>query len=122
MTDIKSFAKNNKATNYVRDSLHELTKVTWPTKNQAVRLTIIVLSVCLIFAVALTAMDFVFGQGHNYLVKWSANFVTQESSSSSETPINIPVNAGSVQATTADGNVVDLPITTSSTPVELPKK
>ena len=104
MTDIKSFAKNNKVTNYVRDSIHELTKVTWPTKNQAVRLTIIVLSVCLVFAVALTAIDFAFGQGHNYLVKWSANFVSssENSSTTNTSPIKINPNSVDVQTTPVD--------------------
>jgi len=73
MSDIKEIAKNNKFTNYLRDSWHELTKVTWPTKNQAVRLTIIVLGVCFAFAAILTLIDFVFGEGHSYLIQWAFN-------------------------------------------------
>ncbi len=104
MADVKEIAKNNKITNYVRESFRELTKVTWPTKNQAVRLTIIVLSVCLVFAIALTVMDFVFGQGHNYLVKWSANFVSssESSSTSSDFPIQIDPNSIDLQTTPVD--------------------
>jgi len=105
MADVKEIAKNNKITNYVRESFRELTKVTWPTKNQAVRLTIIVLSVCLVFAIALTVMDFAFGQGHNYLVKWSANFVSSESSSqTSDLPIQIDPNSIDLQTTPVESS------------------
>ncbi|OGJ42745.1 preprotein translocase subunit SecE [Candidatus Peregrinibacteria bacterium RIFCSPLOWO2_01_FULL_39_12] len=56
-------------TNYIRSSFEELSKVVWPTKNQAVKLTIIVLVFCLIVAVVLGVVDYAFGYGYNYLLK-----------------------------------------------------
>ena len=44
---------------YLKASVEELGKVTWPTKNQAVRLTIIVLIFCLIVTAILMGVDFV---------------------------------------------------------------
>lgn len=56
-------------TNYIKSSFEELSKVVWPTKNQAVKLTIIVLVFCLIVAVVLGVVDYVFSYGYNYLLK-----------------------------------------------------
>lgn len=56
-------------TNYIRSSFEELSKVVWPTKNQAVKLTIIVLVFCLIVAILLGVADYVFNYGYNYLLK-----------------------------------------------------
>lgn len=71
MNEVKEIAKNNRFTNYVRASLQELTKVTWPTKNQAVRLTGIVLGFCLVFAVFLALVDFLANEGYTQLLKWA---------------------------------------------------
>lgn len=48
--------------------MEELTKVHWPTKNQSVRLTLIVLGFCLIFGAALTLLDLILSEGHNILL------------------------------------------------------
>lgn len=60
--------KDNVVTNYVKSSFQELSKVTWPTKNQAVKLTIIVLVFCLISAFVFGAIDFLFTKGFQYLI------------------------------------------------------
>jgi preprotein translocase subunit SecE len=73
MKDAKELAKNNKITNYVRESLQELTKVTWPTKNQAVRLTIIVLGFCLVFSVVLAGIDLAASSGYTELLNFAAS-------------------------------------------------
>ncbi|MBT3704731.1 preprotein translocase subunit SecE [Candidatus Peregrinibacteria bacterium] len=72
MKDVKEIAKDNKLTNYVKDSLKELTKVTWPTKNQAVRLTIIVLGFVFVFAIFLAGTDFLANKGYAELLEWAA--------------------------------------------------
>lgn len=59
-------------TNYLKNSFEELTKVTWPTKNQAVRLTIIVFIFCLLTAVFLGFIDYVFNEFYNYLLRLTA--------------------------------------------------
>ena len=61
--------KNNALVNYFKSSMAELTKVTWPTKNQAVRLTVIVLVFCLIAALFLGLVDYGFDYIYNYLLK-----------------------------------------------------
>ncbi len=64
--------KNSTFAQYLKGSLEELTKVVWPTKNQAVRLTVIVLTLCLIIAVALGVIDYVFNLGYEYLLTLTA--------------------------------------------------
>jgi len=50
--------KKNSLVQYVKDSVKELSKVTWLTKNQAVKLTMIVFGFCLVAAFALGAVDY----------------------------------------------------------------
>ena len=64
--------KNNVVTNYIKESFTELSKVTWPTRNQAVKLTIIVLVFCLVMAGVIGAVDL----GFNKLYEMVLNFNT----------------------------------------------
>lgn len=58
----------NTVSNYLRASFEELTRVTWPTKQQAVKISIIVLIFCLVTAVLLGVIDYLFNEGYRYLV------------------------------------------------------
>lgn len=58
----------NAFTNYLKSSLEEFTKVVWPTKNQAVKLTIIVLAFCLVMAAILGLLDYLLNEGFAYLL------------------------------------------------------
>lgn len=58
----------NAIKNYFKSSFEELTKVTWPTKNQAVRLTIIVLIFCIVVALFLSTVDYLFSMAYNYIL------------------------------------------------------
>ena len=46
--------------NYVKASRQELRHVSWPTQNQAIAYTVIVIIIALLIAVFLGALDFVF--------------------------------------------------------------
>lgn len=54
---------------YFRESYEEFKRVVWPTKNQAIRLCIIVLSFVLLSAIVIAALDYVFGFGYQSLLK-----------------------------------------------------
>ncbi len=58
----------NAFTTYLRESYEEFRRVTWPTKNQAIRLSAIVLSFVLISAVFIGAIDFIFNLGYTKLL------------------------------------------------------
>ena len=53
---------------YFKESFHELNKVSWPTKNQAVRITAIVLGFSLVIAAMLGILDYLWELGRNYLM------------------------------------------------------
>ncbi|MBU1151977.1 preprotein translocase subunit SecE [Patescibacteria group bacterium] len=60
--------KDNFIVNYFREAYQELHKVTWPTKNQAVRLTGLVIVFCVIVALLLGALDFGLNEAYTYLL------------------------------------------------------
>jgi preprotein translocase subunit SecE len=60
--------KDNAITRYIKESFQELEKVTWPTKNQAVKLTAIVFVFVLLVAVFLTFVDFAFNWIYTYIL------------------------------------------------------
>ena len=54
--------------NYFQESFQELRRVTWPTKNRAVNICILVVVFVLISATVVAAIDFVFNRGYSYLL------------------------------------------------------
>lgn len=62
------FMRENIFISYIKSSIEELGRVTWPTKNQAVRLTIIVFIFCLLFALFLGALDLGFSTLYKYIL------------------------------------------------------
>jgi preprotein translocase SecE subunit len=64
-------AKNALA-KYVVGSYQELRKVTWPTRNQALKLTAIVLGFCLFMALVIGVFDGLFNAGYKYLLTFAS--------------------------------------------------
>lgn len=58
--------KQNKIINYFSSSVEELKKVKWPTKNEVLNNTILVVVICIFMAVFLGLLDF----GLTRLVAW----------------------------------------------------
>lgn len=61
----------NSIKQYFTDSFTELGKVTWPTKNRAINICILVIIFVLISAVVIAGVDFVFHKGYGYLLSLS---------------------------------------------------
>ena len=59
----------NKLTNYIKGSIEEMKKVTWPTKKETQSYTVLVIGISLGVAAFLGAVDFIFNIGFEYLVK-----------------------------------------------------
>jgi preprotein translocase subunit SecE len=55
---MSSLIANNRLTNYLRGSYHELRKVVWPTKKETTNHTLLVIGISLGVAVFLGALDF----------------------------------------------------------------
>jgi preprotein translocase subunit SecE len=58
--------KDNRLVKYFKDTRAELRKVTWPTREEAINLTIVVLVVTLIMTILLFLVD----SGFNALFQW----------------------------------------------------
>lgn len=59
---------HKKLKNYVAESFQELGKVTWPTRNRAIQICILVLVFISVSAAFLAAVDFGFHQGYSALL------------------------------------------------------
>ncbi len=64
--------------NYFQESYEELKKVTWPTRNQAMRLTFIVLGFCFSAALLMGVLDFGFNYGYRSLVLYAEKIVPRK--------------------------------------------
>ena len=53
----------NKLTNYIKGSISEMKKVTWPTKKETKNYTYLVMGISLAVAAFLGALDYVFSFG-----------------------------------------------------------
>lgn len=60
--------KSNALTRYFVDSFSELRKVTWPTKEQTARLTVVTLVFSLVVALFLGVLDYGLTQGFTWVI------------------------------------------------------
>lgn len=58
----------NKLINYIKASVSEMKKVTWPTQKETRNYTILVIALSLITAAFLGALDFIFNYGLQFVV------------------------------------------------------
>jgi preprotein translocase subunit SecE len=61
--------KSNPLLIYLQESFQELKKVSWPTRNQAMRLTVLVLSFVFVMSIIVGLMDLVFSFGKQKLIE-----------------------------------------------------
>ncbi len=59
----------NKLTNYVKASVVEMKKVTWPTKKETKEFTFLVIGISLAVALFLGALDYIFAFGLEFILK-----------------------------------------------------
>lgn len=60
--------KSNSIVAYFVDSFQELRKVTWPTKEETVKLTIVTLAFTLVFALVVGVIDLGFSQVFQWIL------------------------------------------------------
>jgi preprotein translocase subunit SecE len=70
----KSSGPSNPVTRYLRETRGELRKVTWPTRDESWRLTLIVLGVSLVMSVFLWIFDTVFSNSIEFLLQQLIGF------------------------------------------------
>ncbi|MCC7197045.1 preprotein translocase subunit SecE [Candidatus Peregrinibacteria bacterium] len=119
--------KPNPIADYLESSVQEIRKVTWPTRQQAVRMTVLVIGFCLVAALILGAVDFVFNFGYRKLIEVSPagsqpSILDQLPETTVPTSlIGDEVQVNNVSATDADGQPVTITpaVTDSSSDTEL---
>ncbi len=58
----------NKLTNYIRESVQEMKKVTWPTKKETYNYTLLVIGVSIGVAAFLGILDYIFNFGFQFII------------------------------------------------------
>jgi preprotein translocase subunit SecE len=58
----------NKVVNYFQEAKTELKKVSWPTKKETTKHTLLVIGISLALAIFLGALDFLFATGFEKLI------------------------------------------------------
>jgi preprotein translocase subunit SecE len=53
----------NKLTNYIKGSIEEMKKVTWPTKKETIHYTFLIIGISLGVALFLGLLDYIFSLG-----------------------------------------------------------
>lgn len=58
----------NKLTNYIRESIAEMKKVTWPTKKETYNYTLLVIGISIGIALFLGILDYIFTTGFQFII------------------------------------------------------
>ncbi len=58
----------NKLIKYVKESVEEMKKVTWPSKKETYNYTLLVLGISLATAIFLGALDYFFTEGLQFII------------------------------------------------------
>lgn len=118
--------RGNPIVNYVQESFEELRKVTWPTRNQAIKLTFIVIGFCIVFALFVGLLDFGFNLGYRQLVQFSEKVAPLPADVASGEAAPITIDPSSVTVTPAAGGapvkVTTSPVKPATTPAATPAK
>ncbi len=101
--------------NYFKESIAEIKKVTWPTKNHAINITIITIIFTTVATLALTFIDGVFKAGYTQLLEMSP----KSSFQNLVDPAELGIDTSAINITDSEGNTVDSSnIQINTTPVE----
>jgi len=58
----------NRIISYIKASIEEMKKVTWPTRKETYNYTLLVIGISLAIALFLGALDFIFTQGIQLII------------------------------------------------------
>ncbi len=58
----------NKLSNYIKESIAEMKKVTWPTKKETTNYTILVIGISIGVALFLGFLDYLFTTGFQFII------------------------------------------------------
>ncbi len=105
----------DRSRNYFRASKEELFAVTWPSREDIIRYTGLVIATVIVFGIFFSALDFVINAGIQAIIT-SKNGTTQNVAPIEQTPGAVDVSPVQVDATTPDGSAADIQV--EQVPVE----
>lgn len=62
--------RDSRVARYFRETWYELKKVSWPTRAEALNLTLMVIVMTSFLSIVLSLMDWVFSSGMGLLIGW----------------------------------------------------
>ncbi len=86
-----------KTVDYLRSSRAELEKVTWPSRQDVIRYTSLVIGVSIVLAAAFAALDFGLNRGVTYLVAHRAGGSTARAAAPAAAPVTPDIQPVDVQ-------------------------
>ena len=105
-------------TTYLRASKAELEKVTWPTKEETVRYSLLVTVVCIATAAFFAGLDFGFGKGLDAVIDIARPDIAGQALPTHEAPVTpdlqpfVPESGGGIEAVDDQGNPTMIDIET----------
>ena len=99
---------------YLRSAKVELEKVTWPTRQETLRYSALVIAVCVATAVFFATLDFGLGQGIDALLRLRPGGTPTAPAAAPVVPDLVPT-PGSVEAVDENGNPTNVNIETIPT-------
>lgn len=101
-----------KTLDYLRSSRAELEKVTWPTRQDVIRYTSLVIGVSIVLAVGFAALDLGLSNGVSYLVSHRVgSSTTGSTSSTNQAPVVPDLQPASVDAVDKNGQPANVSVT-----------
>lgn len=103
--------------NYFKDSFEEVKKVTWPTKNHALKVTVITIIFTAIATLVVTSLDFGFKSAYDkatdYSPKVQRDRADQAAQATAAQNAPVQIDPSALGITDAEGN----PVNVTTTPV-----
>lgn len=106
--------------NYLKDSLEEIKKVTWPTKNHAIKVTVITIVFTAISTLIITGLDFGFREAYDKATDYSPKVQRDRADQATQMQNQVQVDPSALNLTDSEGNPVNVNVVDSAatTPTE----
>jgi preprotein translocase subunit SecE len=70
VTKVTSGPSTNRVVEYLQETRGEMRRVVWPTQDEAINLTVVVLFITVLMTILLGGMDLLFGKLLNFILQF----------------------------------------------------
>lgn len=100
----------DRSRNYFRASKEELFAVAWPSREDIIRYTGLVIATVIVFGIFFTALDFVINAGIQAIIASKTATTQNAPTPIQQTPGAVDVSPVQVEATNPDGGAADIKV------------